>query len=70
MNWAAPYPANRKEIYPAAEMDGKFLKTGSRKKEVISKECTVLGKVPLLWERKGLIRELHPVLTQKVQYGW
>lgn len=45
MSWAASHLTNRKELHQAVEKE-RFLKAERGwKKEIISKECTVLGKI-------------------------
>lgn len=36
MNWVASYPANRKELYPTAERDGRFIKTERGKRKLLA----------------------------------
>ena len=55
MNWAASHLANTMELQGSAQ-NGSFYKQKGwgQKKEVLSKEWIALGKVALLWGKRGI----------------
>lgn len=74
MNWAAPHLASKKKLHICCRKE-KFFKgrEGAEKNKIISKECIILGKVPILRGRSLLLdylQEISGLLVTGHNYNW